>query len=414
VNGLESFYPSGWNHWAGFSSSAGTYNYYNSTPYNITFDRTGTIPQTSTASYPMTGVHQAEFVGEWGVTQMNVAKQAGLPFFVHLTPLMIHMGVCYGPLTGGPAGQLNHALDDPYWEKNLTAWGCEPGAMKPCSFTASPCVTEKHKHAFDGVLNPHVPSFNESVIGDMSTEMKRYSPVSDYASNRMDIAYRNRSAALLDLDMLIGVVLDGIEALGELENTYVIFSSDNGYHLGEKKLPFGKEHPYETDVSLPMYIMGPGVPPNSKLQYPTTHIDITATIVELAGATVTGPPLDGLSFASVFTTSPPPDPQAWRDFQFSEFHCDNITWRQVRRPFVNTTYAMWCDATTEVFDLNNDPWQLTNINKVPAGLPIVETDGMIAEAMWKCIGDTCRNPVPMTTKPFKCYKVSGDKAEFDP
>ena len=357
----------------------------------------------------MTGVHQAEFVGEWGVAQMGVAQAAGLPFFVHLTPLMVHMGVCYGPLPN----ELKHDIMDPFWEKNLTAWGCD-GNEKPCVFSASPCPTLKNKHAFDGAKNPHVPSWNKSASGAESNVMRKLMPVSEYSSNRMDIAFRNRSSSLLDLDMLIGVVLDGVAALGEAEaaNTYIIFSSDNGYHLGEHRLAYGKEHPYETDVSLPMYIKGPGVPAGATLLYPTTHIDITATIVEWAGATPLGPPLDGLSFAAAFSASPPA-PAAWRDFQFSEFHCDENTWRQVRRPLANTTYAMWCDATEEVYDLMADPWQLENI-AAGSGAPIAASDGMLAEALWGCSGSACNAPVPQRVKRFPCYNVTGEKAEFDP
>lgn len=413
INNLEEYWPTGWNHWAGFSSSAGTYNYKNSTPYNITFDRTGTVPQTDTNSYPMTGIHQAEFVGQWGVEQMKVAKAASLPFFIHLTPLMIHYGVCYGPLSD----ELSHPPTDPYWEKNLSAWGCNTKKGDVCSFSASPCPSDKHAHAFDGFVNPHVPSWNVTESGPVPGPMDLV-PVNPYVSNRMDIGFRNRSSALLDLDDLIGVVLDGVEALGELDSTYIIFSSDNGYHLGEHRMPFGKEHPFETDVSLPMYIAGPGVPAGTALLYPTNHIDITATIVELAGATVTGPPLDGLSFASAFRPNPPA-PADWRDWQFSEFHCGTDTWRQVRRPLVNTTYTMWCSqdgslGTQEVFDLMNDPWQVSNIVGTPAGANVSASDSKIAEAMWTCKGDACRNPTPADVQPFYCYNVTGERSEFDP
>jgi N-acetylglucosamine-6-sulfatase len=274
----------------------------------------------------MTGVHQSDFVGQWGVQQMQKAVASDLPFFVHLTPLMIHYGVCYGPL---PKGQTN-AITDPFWEKNLTAWGCDNKDHKLCSFSVSPCPSTKNAHAFDSAVNPHVPNWNTSETGPLPTAMD-LPPISDFTSRRMDIGFRNRSAALLDLDGLIGVVLDGIEALGVKNQTYVIFTSDNGYHLGEHSMPMGKEHPYETDVSLPMYIAGPGVPAGSILRYPTNHIDITATIVELGGATAMGPPLDGLSFAAAFSANPPA-PDAWRDFQFSEHHCGELTWRKIRRP----------------------------------------------------------------------------------
>ena len=223
VNGLEQTVPSGWNFWGGFSSSAGTYNYYNSTPWNITFARDGVTPISPIEWIPMTGTHQSDFVGQWGVQQMKLAVDAGLPFFLHLTPLMIHYGVCYGPL---PKGTQNN-LTDPFWEKDLTNWGCNQKQNKPCSFSASPCVSIKNEHAFDGQVNPHTPAWNATESGPLPSAMNLVG-ISDYTSNRMDIGFRNRSAALLDLDSLIGVVLDGLDALGVADETYVIFTSDNG------------------------------------------------------------------------------------------------------------------------------------------------------------------------------------------
>ena len=61
-----------------------------------------------------------------------------------------------------------------------------------------------------------------------------------------------------------------------------------GYHLGEHTLFFGKSHPYNTDVSLPFYIRGPGLPPNTTRLHPTNHLDITATIVDLASEWLDG------------------------------------------------------------------------------------------------------------------------------
>ena len=59
--------------------------------------------------------------------------------------------------------------------------------------------------------------------------------------------------------------------------------SDNGYHLGEHRLFFGKTEPYDTDIRLPFYIAGPGVPQGEIRLHQTTHLDITATVVDLAG-----------------------------------------------------------------------------------------------------------------------------------
>ena len=114
-------------------------------------------------------------------------------------------------------------------------------------------------------------------------------------------------------------IFDGLEELGVLDNTYVIFSSDNGYHLGSKKMPFGKSHPYETDIRLPMYIRGPNVKKNETKSHPTNHVDISATIVDIANAhDKVSNELDGLSFKNVLSEEKD-DFRSWRNHSYTEF-----------------------------------------------------------------------------------------------
>lgn len=446
VNGCESHIPEGWNFWGAFSSSkgmclrnggqhlgivlhtqrkrllsrsatldrsslpstcsAGTYNYYNATPYNVTFDSAGKRPLSPIVDVPMTGIHQADFVGQWGVEQMRIAAAAGKPFFVHLTPTMVHEGTCYGPY----ADESNYAKTDPYWEKDLSqGFGCTTSNAQTCTITVSSCPSTRHAHAFDGVLNPHVQSWNATESGLVPKVMTKNPPLTAYESGRQDIGFRNRSSSLLDLDDMIGVVLKGIDDLGVADNTFVIFTSDNGFHLGEHRMLFGKEHPYDTDISLPLYIRGPGVPANSTLLYPTTPLDITATIVELAGATPVGPPLDGLSFAAAFSANPPA-PAAWRDFSFTEFFGNANTWWTIRRPLAadNTKQVFWCDGDNEVFDLAADAFEMQNIAAAPRGTKIVNKGMPLGVALSVCKGAACSAPEPTTVppKPLPCKTVT--------
>ena len=238
--------PSGWNFWGAFSTSKGTYNYYNATPYNVTFDRSGQRPTSPVVDVAMTGIHQADFVAAWGLEQMKKAVEASLPFFVHLTPTMVHEGTCFGPFKD----PSKFARDDPYWEADLTEFGCTPENAQMCSITVSPCPSDKHKHDFDGVLMPHVPSWNASEDGNVPKVMAKNPFLKQYEKERQDMGYRNRSASCVDLDDMIGTLLQGLDDLGVANNTYVIFTSDNGFHLGEHKMLFGKEHPYTHDVRV--------------------------------------------------------------------------------------------------------------------------------------------------------------------
>ena len=200
-----------------------------------------------------------------------------------------------------------------------------------------------------------------------------------------------------------------MEGLGVLNETIVFFTSDNGYHLGEHKLPFGKGKPYDTDVRLPMYVTGPGVSRGVTLPHPTTHLDITATLVELAGAKPTGT-LDGKSFASELAGEGGADGDAWRQFSFSEFFAADNTWQLVR--VVNSShklsYVRWCTNETEVFDIQQDPWQAHNLAGSRAVAQIEKEFLPVAAALGQCAGAACSSLSPdlevaRQAPPLPCY-----------
>ncbi len=404
VNNCEHTVPSAFSHWGGFMN---TYDFYNASIWDADFPTAAAQPDVK--QRVMTDVHQADFLGKMAIEQVKQAIDQDKPFFVHVTPVMPHWGTCYGPK---PPADRPYAPTDPHFEMALT----DPTTGKLHKFPTSPCPTNRHKNAFDGQTNPHLASYNKSASGLLPKHMELQTPLTQWESYREDIGFRNRSSSLLDLDDMLGDIFDGLEELGVLDNTYVFFSSDNGYHLGEHKLPFGKGNPYDTDIRLPMYVAGPGVPQNVTMPYPTTHLDITATLVELAGAQEQAPKnLDGLSFAGALKPEPDFTPDEWRQFSFSEFFADIGTWWNVRVHNSTHTfsYHWWCTNETEVFDNIKDPLQLENqaewgtFEGTEFGRRVEAEFFPIATALGECSGDSCRNPVPKNKGPgpLPCYKL---------
>ena len=163
-------------------------------------------------------------------------------------------------------------------------------------------------------------------------------------------------------------------------------------------------------MSLPLYIRGPGVPANSTLLHPSNHLDITRTIVELAGATPTGPPLDGKSFAAALGPAPPA-PAAWRDFSFTEHFENDLTWQKISRPLdaPHRNFHLWCgDALAEVFNINDDPWELANLAETPAGAKFAAAQLPLAVFLGSCSGDECSAPTPVQPKkkPLACKNTT--------
>jgi hypothetical protein len=91
----------------------------------------------------MTGIHQADFLGNFTIDHAAKAVKSNRPFFISVTPVMPHWGTCYGP---GPPSV--YPAYDPHWEWNL------PGGL---SMPISPCPTTRNRHRFDTQSNPRIP-----------------------------------------------------------------------------------------------------------------------------------------------------------------------------------------------------------------------------------------------------------------
>lgn len=104
---------------------------------------------------------------------------------------------------------------------------------------------------------------------------------------------RNYAAMIENIDRNCGELIDWLESTGRLKNTVVIYSSDHGEMLGDLG-HWAKVVPYQPSISVPLVIAGPGFTPGQQTMSPVAHVDITATILDLAGAKLDGE-LEGLS-----------------------------------------------------------------------------------------------------------------------
>jgi len=102
----------------------------------------------------------------------------------------------------------------------------------------------------------------------------------------------------MSVDDILREVVDTLQAAGALDNTYIIFSSDHGYNLGQFRLPSGKFNAFENDIRVPFYVRGPGVAKGVELpSVLVNNVDLAPTILELAGVDAGAGALDGRSFA---------------------------------------------------------------------------------------------------------------------
>src|SRR5262249_4383085 len=118
---------------------------------------------------------------------------------------------------------------------------------------------------------------------------------------------------------LVQTVIDTLTATGQLDNTYVVFTSDNGFHQGQHRLKSGKNTAYDTDLFVPLVIRGPGIMPGTSVDEATLNVDFAPTFLDLAGVAIPDS-VDGRSLVPLFNVLPPP---SWRQQVFLE-HADEV------------------------------------------------------------------------------------------
>uniref|UniRef100_T1JN66 Sulfatase N-terminal domain-containing protein n=1 Tax=Strigamia maritima TaxID=126957 RepID=T1JN66_STRMM len=155
-------------------------------------------------------------------------------------------------------------------------------------FTPSP----KYKNAFPNVKAPRTKNFNIT-SHDKHWLLRQTHPLKDFVVDKIDDIYRNRWRTLLSVDDMVENMINLLEKKDIINNTYIFYSSDHGYHLGQFSLPMDKRQLYEMDVRIPLMVRGPGIPINKTSKSPIVSIDFAPTFIELAG----GQPekMDGIS-----------------------------------------------------------------------------------------------------------------------
>jgi arylsulfatase A-like enzyme len=186
----------------------------------------------------------------------------------------------------------------------------------------------------------------------------------------IDRDFRKRAQSVLAVDKMIDELQGAVAAIGQEKNTYFIFSSDNGYHMGEYRLMPGKMTAYDTDIHVPLVVTGPGVPAGRTFDEIVENIDLCPTFEELASATAPGN-VDGVSLVPLWQGR---NTGVWRGVTLVEHHGPLNDPVDPDMPSVRsgnpTTYSAirsraalyveYSDGEKEYHDLAADPEELRN------------------------------------------------------
>jgi arylsulfatase A-like enzyme len=273
----------------------------------------------------------------------------------------------------------------------------------------------RHKDLFVDAELPRPPAFDEADVGDKPAVVRSLPPLDGPAIAWLEDEYRRRVRSLQAIDDMVEAIVGALEQAGTLDNTFVVYTSDNGFHMGEHRLVAGKDTAYEEDIRVPMIVRGPGVPAGGRIGAMGLNIDLAPTFAEIAGI---APPgfVDGRSLLPLFDQ---PD-QPWRlSFlierrQLEEQFIDvaerrGITPEQLARHAyldglrtARWTYVEYGSGERELYDLANDPHQLDNaVDRADPEL-VAALSWRLAE-LAGCAGQECREleELPLSNDRFQ-------------
>ena len=260
-----------------------------------------------------------------------------------------------------------------------------------------PEIADRHLSSFANAQLPKPPNFDEEDVSDKPAWVRSYPRLTQDKINKEQNLYRQRLRSMLPVEDLLRQVIATLEQSGELNNTYIFFTSDNGFHQGQHRLVGGdKKTPYEEDIGVPLMVRGPGIPANAVREELVINNDLAPTIADLAGVS-TPAFVDGSSFAPLLSSSPP---STWRTAFLEE------GWRPQSPPVptnkgVRTQGHMYVEYDTgerELYDLRADPYQLQSKPRT-GNEQLYSTLGSRLNALRACSGEACRSAEWDSTPP---------------
>src|SRR5215213_101402 len=333
--------PSGWDRW--FAHVNGT-NYYD---YQINDD--GTIKQYGSTSAD----YEADVIADHAKTFIGTSANASAPFFAYVAPIAPHR---------------------------------EKGSGKPVP-------APRDEHTYDGLKAPRLPSFNEPDVSDKPSWIRKLPKLSAVQKAKIDDRHASRAESLQAVDDLVAGVVGKLSEEGVLGNTYVFFTSDNGEHEGEHRIPAKKARPYEEDARMPLLVRGPGVAAGHQVPKLVLNTDYLPTFTDLACPSSSPCNTQNYSYVPDGRSLRPVlkgNATAWRSAVLLEAHHTPEGGATPAASGIRTSgtkYVEYAGGKRELYFLGHDPYEL--MNTYPAAKPSARLVSRL-HALRTCAGGGCR------------------------
>ena len=330
--------PPGWSQWYG-SVDPSTYRY-----FDYTLNENGGLV-TYDDSLPAN--YQTDVYAQKAVDLIDDLATGPRPFFLSLAFVAPHSGAPADP--GDPVGQ------------------------------PTPSPAPRHRDAFANEPLPMPPSFNEADVSDKPAAIRKLPLLRPGKIRAIRENYQQRLESLLAVDEGVGQIVDELSAVGKLESTYVIFTSDNGFFHGEHRVPAGKILLYEPSVRVPLIIRGPTIPHGQHRSEFVANVDLAPTIVDVTSAQ----PERVMDGQSLIPFARDRLLHSGRDILL-----ETPSYAAVRAP--NWLYAEHVTGERELYNLARDRDELDNLQRNRGYGPIKANLAMRLARVRACAGHTCR------------------------
>jgi arylsulfatase A-like enzyme len=325
--------PPGWNLWYAFSGTRPKY-------YDYSINDNGKMLSFGHAPAD----YSTDVLKERAIRFIQEQSASPAPFFLYIAPKSAH-------------SEGAHAIPSPQYED-----------------------------ALNEVRLPESPAFNEE---DLRRKALKAPRVGIVTKEGLEKSYRAALRSLQSVDDLVAAVVTTLKDAGKLDNTVVIYTSDNGFLFGDHRL-IGKTAAYDGSIKVPLLMRGPGIPEDRTRDQLVNNLDVVATMVDLAGAKP-GAPLDGKSLVPLFASADAP----WRSALLVESPVTSFEKPTSRYAGVRTAtkkYVRYEGGFEELFDLAADPYELKNVLRDPARASDLSALRGIHDTLKSCAGAACWVP----------------------